>query len=61
MSSSIDPSEALTYAINALKVIFAMSPLIAVGYVLYNAFEDDEDEDIRRNKKEDFVIPAYEG
>ncbi len=41
-----------------LQFCFAMSPLIILFAVIYLGFETKEEEDARRNKKEDFVIPS---
>jgi hypothetical protein len=36
-----------------------MSPLIALGYVLYSAFEDPDDEALKRRKKGDFELEGH--
>ena len=39
------------YAFIAAKVIFAMSPLIFLGWVIFTGFESKEDEDKKRKEK----------
>jgi len=36
-----------------------MSPLIALGYVLFSAFEDPEAEKLKRRKKGDFELEGH--
>eukprot|EP00594_Rhizosolenia_setigera_P007597 CAMPEP_0178953664 /NCGR_PEP_ID=MMETSP0789-20121207/8548_1 /TAXON_ID=3005 /ORGANISM="Rhizosolenia setigera, Strain CCMP 1694" /LENGTH=60 /DNA_ID=CAMNT_0020634955 /DNA_START=69 /DNA_END=251 /DNA_ORIENTATION=+ len=55
-SDEFDP---VTMAINALKVIFAMSPLIALGVIVYQGYEGDESESKKRNKKSDFELAGH--
>eukprot|EP00538_Stauroneis_constricta_P008080 CAMPEP_0119557564 /NCGR_PEP_ID=MMETSP1352-20130426/9200_1 /TAXON_ID=265584 /ORGANISM="Stauroneis constricta, Strain CCMP1120" /LENGTH=60 /DNA_ID=CAMNT_0007604687 /DNA_START=49 /DNA_END=231 /DNA_ORIENTATION=+ len=47
------------YAINGAKILFAVSPLIALGYVLLAAFESEENETAKRNKKTDFNLEGH--
>jgi hypothetical protein len=36
-----------------------MSPLLALAYVLYSAFESEEDEKTKRQKKADFNLDGH--
>jgi len=36
-----------------------MSPLLALAYVLYSAFESEEDERTKRQKKSDFSLEGH--
>eukprot|EP00980_Cylindrotheca_fusiformis_P011884 scaffold2830_cov131-Cylindrotheca_fusiformis.AAC.5 len=47
------------YVINGLKLLFAVSPLLALGYVLISAFEPEELEDKKRKKKADFNLEGH--
>ena len=40
-------------------MIFAISPLLALGYVLISAFESEEAENKKRNKKSDFNLEGH--
>eukprot|EP00804_Cyclotella_cryptica_P016308 CCRYP_005760-RA/>CCRYP_005760-RA protein AED:0.20 eAED:0.20 QI:215/1/1/1/1/1/2/225/62 len=46
-------------AINGLKLLFAMSPLIALFYVIYTGFEPEEVEREKRAKKGDFQLDGH--
>ena len=37
----------------------AVSPLLALGYVLLQAFESEEVENVKRNKKSDFNLEGH--
>jgi hypothetical protein len=37
----------------------AISPLIALAYVLFSAFEDPKDEALKRRKKGDFELEGH--
>ena len=41
------------------QLLFAISPLLALGYVLMMAFEDPEAENIKRRKKTDFQLEGH--
>jgi len=41
------------------QIVFAMSPLLALAYVLYSAFESEEDERSKRQKKSDFNLEGH--
>ncbi len=41
------------------QLLFAASPLLALGYVLYSAFEDPEAEALKRRKKGDFELEGH--
>jgi len=43
----------------SIKVIFAVSPLLVLFYVVYSGFDSKEEEDRRRNKKEDFRLDGH--
>eukprot|EP00535_Pseudo-nitzschia_heimii_P003137 CAMPEP_0197173298 /NCGR_PEP_ID=MMETSP1423-20130617/290_1 /TAXON_ID=476441 /ORGANISM="Pseudo-nitzschia heimii, Strain UNC1101" /LENGTH=62 /DNA_ID=CAMNT_0042622093 /DNA_START=106 /DNA_END=294 /DNA_ORIENTATION=- len=47
------------WVINSAKFVFAMSPLLVLGYVLMTAFESEEDELTKRNKKTDFNMEGH--
>jgi hypothetical protein len=36
-----------------------MSPLLALGYILYSAFEDPKVEALKRRKKGDFELEGH--
>ncbi|KAL3783054.1 hypothetical protein ACHAWO_006628 [Cyclotella atomus] len=46
-------------AINGLKLLVAMSPLIALFYVIYTGFEPEEVEREKRAKKGDFQLDGH--
>eukprot|EP00569_Conticribra_weissflogii_P004704 CAMPEP_0171340882 /NCGR_PEP_ID=MMETSP0878-20121228/8846_1 /TAXON_ID=67004 /ORGANISM="Thalassiosira weissflogii, Strain CCMP1336" /LENGTH=61 /DNA_ID=CAMNT_0011843005 /DNA_START=148 /DNA_END=333 /DNA_ORIENTATION=+ len=46
-------------AVNALKLIFAMSPLLALFYIIYTGFEPEEVEKKKRLKKGDFELDGH--
>jgi hypothetical protein len=58
-ASSDEPWTPLEYAINGAKLIFAISPLIALAYVLISAFESEESEAKKRSKKADFNLEGH--
>jgi hypothetical protein len=41
------------------QLLFAFSPLIALGYVLMSAFESKAEEDLKRKKKGDFEMEGH--
>lgn len=41
------------------QLFFAISPLLALGYVLVSAFEPEELEDKKRKKKTDFNLEGH--
>jgi hypothetical protein len=41
------------------QLVFAVSPLLALGYVLICAFEPEELEDKKRKKKTDFNLEGH--
>eukprot|EP00547_Thalassionema_nitzschioides_P000098 CAMPEP_0194210494 /NCGR_PEP_ID=MMETSP0156-20130528/8598_1 /TAXON_ID=33649 /ORGANISM="Thalassionema nitzschioides, Strain L26-B" /LENGTH=62 /DNA_ID=CAMNT_0038937847 /DNA_START=124 /DNA_END=312 /DNA_ORIENTATION=+ len=55
----IEAETPLDYAIIALKLLFAASPLIVLGYILLMAFESEEDEVQKRRKKSDFNLEGH--
>ena len=57
--SSDEPWTPLEYVINGAKLIFAISPLIALAYVLISAFESEESEEQKRKKKADFNLEGH--
>lgn len=40
-------------------IIFAISPLLALFYVLISGFESEEDEQLKRKKKGDFELEGH--
>jgi len=42
-----------------MQLIFAISPLLALGYVLFSAFEEPEAEALKRRKKGDFELDGH--
>jgi hypothetical protein len=42
-----------------LQIIVAISPLLALGYVLFMAFENDDEESKKRSKKSDFNLEGH--
>ncbi|GMI04540.1 hypothetical protein TrVE_jg11794 [Triparma verrucosa] len=52
-----DPNLQMAY--DTIKVLFAMSPLLALFIVIYTGFESKEEEMKRRNKKEDFTLEGH--
>jgi hypothetical protein len=58
-TASDEPWTPLEYAINGAKLLFAMSPLIALAYVLISAFESEESEESKRKKKADFNLEGH--
>ncbi|KAL3767017.1 hypothetical protein ACHAWU_004515 [Discostella pseudostelligera] len=53
---SMDPAQML---INGLKLLFAMSPLIALFYVIYTGFEPEEVERKKRMQTGDFQLDGH--
>eukprot|EP00551_Chaetoceros_affinis_P003653 CAMPEP_0203641160 /NCGR_PEP_ID=MMETSP0088-20131115/6479_1 /ASSEMBLY_ACC=CAM_ASM_001087 /TAXON_ID=426623 /ORGANISM="Chaetoceros affinis, Strain CCMP159" /LENGTH=54 /DNA_ID=CAMNT_0050496523 /DNA_START=131 /DNA_END=295 /DNA_ORIENTATION=+ len=49
----------VTMVINFFKILFAVSPLLALAYVLMTGFEDKDGEDAKRNKKADFQMEGH--
>ena len=41
------------------KLLVALSPLIALGYILFTAFESPEQEALKRKKKGDFDLDGH--
>ena len=58
-ASSEEPWTPVEYLINGAKLLFAISPLIALGYVLISAFESEESEHKKRSKKSDFNLEGH--
>eukprot|EP00545_Synedropsis_sp_CCMP1620_P008595 CAMPEP_0119016296 /NCGR_PEP_ID=MMETSP1176-20130426/11919_1 /TAXON_ID=265551 /ORGANISM="Synedropsis recta cf, Strain CCMP1620" /LENGTH=62 /DNA_ID=CAMNT_0006969639 /DNA_START=28 /DNA_END=216 /DNA_ORIENTATION=- len=56
---TIEASSPLDYAIIAAKLLFAVSPLIVLGYILLSAFEPEEVELKKRKKKSDFNLEGH--
>eukprot|EP00585_Thalassiosira_rotula_P002644 CAMPEP_0196142166 /NCGR_PEP_ID=MMETSP0910-20130528/11219_1 /TAXON_ID=49265 /ORGANISM="Thalassiosira rotula, Strain GSO102" /LENGTH=64 /DNA_ID=CAMNT_0041403447 /DNA_START=114 /DNA_END=308 /DNA_ORIENTATION=+ len=59
MPSADEPLTPLQMGINGLKLLFAMSPLIALFYIVYTGFEDEEVEQLKRKKKGDFEMDGH--
>lgn len=47
------------YFFSHVQLIFAVSPLLVLGYILYSAFEDPEVEALKRRKKGDFELEGH--
>eukprot|EP00542_Grammatophora_oceanica_P018234 CAMPEP_0194026838 /NCGR_PEP_ID=MMETSP0009_2-20130614/1096_1 /TAXON_ID=210454 /ORGANISM="Grammatophora oceanica, Strain CCMP 410" /LENGTH=62 /DNA_ID=CAMNT_0038665707 /DNA_START=93 /DNA_END=281 /DNA_ORIENTATION=+ len=60
MPSAVEePTTAIEYVINTLKVLVAISPLLVLGYILSSAFESEEAETKKRSKKSDFQLEGH--
>jgi len=46
-------------AIDTVKIIFAVSPLIVLFYVVFSGFDSEEEEARKRNKKGDFRLDGH--
>jgi hypothetical protein len=54
------PSHTLDETLGSiLQILFAMSPLLALAYVLFSAFEDPKSEALKRRKKGDFELEGH--
>ena len=42
-----------------LQILFALSPLIVLAYILFSAFESPEAEALKRRKKGDFELEGH--
>ena len=42
-----------------MQLLFAFSPLLALGYILMTAFESDTEEKLKRKKKTDFQLEGH--
>jgi len=52
-------SDILQFSYNALKFLFAVSPLFLLAFVVYSGFADPEEEEVRRRKKHDFQLEGH--
>eukprot|EP00581_Thalassiosira_minuscula_P008025 CAMPEP_0183702202 /NCGR_PEP_ID=MMETSP0737-20130205/388_1 /TAXON_ID=385413 /ORGANISM="Thalassiosira miniscula, Strain CCMP1093" /LENGTH=61 /DNA_ID=CAMNT_0025928771 /DNA_START=103 /DNA_END=288 /DNA_ORIENTATION=+ len=59
MPSSEEPLTPVQMAINGLKLLFAMSPLLALFYIVYTGFEPEEVERKKRQQKGDFSLDGH--
>eukprot|EP00550_Attheya_septentrionalis_P010302 CAMPEP_0198289148 /NCGR_PEP_ID=MMETSP1449-20131203/7452_1 /TAXON_ID=420275 /ORGANISM="Attheya septentrionalis, Strain CCMP2084" /LENGTH=58 /DNA_ID=CAMNT_0043987443 /DNA_START=163 /DNA_END=339 /DNA_ORIENTATION=- len=55
----VDSGTVIEYGINTVKIIFAVSPLLVLFYILVSAFESDESENLKRKKKTDFELDGH--
>jgi len=55
-----EPLTPLTMVINTAKIIFAISPLLVLGYILYTGFDDDDAEKKKRSSKTDFTLEGHD-
>eukprot|EP00552_Chaetoceros_brevis_P003187 CAMPEP_0197737536 /NCGR_PEP_ID=MMETSP1435-20131217/9566_1 /TAXON_ID=426625 /ORGANISM="Chaetoceros brevis, Strain CCMP164" /LENGTH=61 /DNA_ID=CAMNT_0043326087 /DNA_START=40 /DNA_END=225 /DNA_ORIENTATION=+ len=55
-----EPTSPATQVINALKILFAVSPLLVLGYVLLTGFDDKDEETAKRSKKTDFQLEGHD-
>ena len=42
-----------------VQLLFAVSPLLVLGYILLSAWEDPEAEEVKRRKKTDFELDGH--
>jgi hypothetical protein len=42
------------------QILFAMSPLLVLGYVLVTGFDDKDEEEAKRKKKTDFQLEGHD-
>ena len=42
-----------------IQILFAVSPVLALGYVLFSAYESPETERMKRRKKGDFELEGH--
>eukprot|EP00543_Licmophora_paradoxa_P004478 CAMPEP_0202446770 /NCGR_PEP_ID=MMETSP1360-20130828/5340_1 /ASSEMBLY_ACC=CAM_ASM_000848 /TAXON_ID=515479 /ORGANISM="Licmophora paradoxa, Strain CCMP2313" /LENGTH=62 /DNA_ID=CAMNT_0049063449 /DNA_START=103 /DNA_END=291 /DNA_ORIENTATION=- len=56
---TIEINSPLDYFIIAGKLIFAVSPLLVLGYILLSAFETEDVEKRKRSKKADFELDGH--
>lgn len=42
-----------------IQLLFAVSPLLVLGYILLSAWEDPEAEEVKRRKKTDFELDGH--
>ena len=52
------PYTPLQFAIDGAKVLFALSPLLALFYVVFTGFETEEEEAAKK-KKSDFQLDGH--
>jgi hypothetical protein len=64
-SLSTQPSIILTFLLLfhvhacRLQLLFAVSPLLVLAYILISAFESEEQEERKRKKKSDFNLEGH--
>eukprot|EP00544_Gedaniella_sp_CCMP2646_P003902 CAMPEP_0202480406 /NCGR_PEP_ID=MMETSP1361-20130828/412_1 /ASSEMBLY_ACC=CAM_ASM_000849 /TAXON_ID=210615 /ORGANISM="Staurosira complex sp., Strain CCMP2646" /LENGTH=62 /DNA_ID=CAMNT_0049107837 /DNA_START=79 /DNA_END=267 /DNA_ORIENTATION=+ len=60
MATTIEEaSTPVDYLVIALKLLFAVSPLLVLAYILLSAWEDPEAEEVKRRKKTDFELDGH--
>eukprot|EP00579_Thalassiosira_antarctica_P002758 CAMPEP_0201876426 /NCGR_PEP_ID=MMETSP0902-20130614/8124_1 /ASSEMBLY_ACC=CAM_ASM_000551 /TAXON_ID=420261 /ORGANISM="Thalassiosira antarctica, Strain CCMP982" /LENGTH=64 /DNA_ID=CAMNT_0048403673 /DNA_START=82 /DNA_END=276 /DNA_ORIENTATION=- len=59
MPSAEEPLTPVQMVINGFKLLFAMSPLIALFYIVYTGFEPEEVEMKKRKQKGDFQLDGH--
>lgn len=42
------------------QIIFAVSPLLVLGYILYTGFDDVDEEKKKRSTKTDFTLEGHD-
>jgi hypothetical protein len=47
------------FVFHDLQILIAFSPLLALAYVLFTAFESEEAENLKRKKKSDFELQGH--
>eukprot|EP00567_Pseudictyota_dubia_P013518 CAMPEP_0197446548 /NCGR_PEP_ID=MMETSP1175-20131217/11479_1 /TAXON_ID=1003142 /ORGANISM="Triceratium dubium, Strain CCMP147" /LENGTH=62 /DNA_ID=CAMNT_0042977691 /DNA_START=115 /DNA_END=303 /DNA_ORIENTATION=- len=58
-SKEDEPLTPAQMAINGAKLLFALSPLLVLLYVLVSGFETEEMESAKRKKKGDFELEGH--
>lgn len=59
MAYATTSSKALLVLFSLFQMVFALSPLLLLGYILFTAFESEEVENKKRNKKTDFDMAGH--
>ena len=53
------PYTAVQFAIDGAKVLFALSPRLALFYVIFTGFESTEEEQAKKKKRSDFQLEGH--
>jgi hypothetical protein len=46
-------------ALDGTKILFAVSPLLVLFYIIFSGFETDDAENAKRKKKDDFRLDGH--